>query len=230
MAAIPNPFALNNKRVIRTIPNEYDKATIISVYPREIKDKKETIFPGSFEIPAGKPESPSITIVGPSSWFRDMGDEMPAIEIPNNAVQVANSIITDYCASMIESDRNAGPGLFFIPGPWTLKEIQTKYSEALAGAIKKQDRWFRRLVDVADRGWAETNGSPRSISDLSKMAAELIGAKDKDWMRSTIQAEMIKCIMCGNLRNPGFPICGSCNRIVDVELAKKRGLVETAKA
>lgn len=223
-----NPFALNNKRIIRSEPNEYDKATIVSIYPRVIKEKKETIFPGVFEIPAGSVEKPAVLVIGPSSWFRDMGEEMPSIEIPNNAVQVANSIVTDYCNGLIEYDKEGGPGLFFIPGAWTLKEILDKYKIEFDRAVKKQRVWFERLVRLGDKGWAETNGSPRAVNELMKMAAAELGVKDKDWMRSTIVSEMIKCILCGNLRNPGFPICGSCNRVVDHDLAKKRGLVETA--
>ncbi len=219
-----SPFALNNKRIIRSEPNEFDKATIVSIYPRDIREKKETIFPGMFHIPAGTVEKPSVVVIGPSSWFRDMGEEMPSIEIPNNAVQVANSVVTDYCNGLIEYDREAGPGLFFIPGAWTLKEIKEKYKSAFDGSIKRQALWFKRLVDLADKGWAETNGSPRAINELMKMAANEIGVKDRDWMRTSIVAEMIKCVACGNLRNPSFPICGTCNRVIDVELAKQRGI------
>lgn len=226
MAGMANPFALNNRQIIRSVPNEFDKATIISVYPRALNEKKETIFPGVFHIPAGTPEKPSITVVGPSSWFKDLGEEMPAIEIPNNAVQVANSIVTDYCGSIMESDRIAGPGLWFLPGPWTLEEIKSKYSKAFNTAVERQKIWFARLLNAADAAWAESNGSPKSISDLMRMAAEQLGMKDKDWMRTTIVQEMIKCAFCGNLRNPNFPICGSCNRVVDAKLAKERGLVE----
>lgn len=222
---INNPFSLNNKRIIRSVPNEYDKATIVSIYPRDIHEKKETIFPGVFDIPAGTVEKPSIVIIGPASWFRDMGEEMPTIEIPNNAVQVADSIITDYCNGLIEYDKKiAGPGLFFIPGTWNLREIKDKYKKEFDAAIARQALWFRRLVNLADKGWADTNGNPKAVNELMKMAASEIGVKDKDWMRSTIVSEMIKCVACGNLRNPSFPVCGHCNRVIDTELAKKLSL------
>lgn len=229
MALSPHIFAPNNKRIIRSEPNEFDKATIVSVYPRALHETKHTIFPGVFDIPAGSPTKPSVTIVGPSSWFRDMGEDMPAIEIPNNAVQVANSIVTDYCNGMIEVDRDAGPGLFFIPGEWSLDEIQKKYKDAFLGAITKQTKWYRRLVELADKDWAKSNGNPSFINDLQRLAAAEIGVKDKDWMRSTIVSEMIKCVACGNLRNPSFPVCGHCNRIIDNELFKNLKIVDSTK-
>lgn len=220
-----NIFAPNNKRVIRSEPNEYDKATIVSIYPRELNETKPTITPNKFKIPAGNFEKPTVVIVGPASWFRDMGEDMPSIEIPNNAVQVANSIVTDYCNGVLLADKENMPGLFFIPGVWNIGEIRTKYKGALETAVRRQTSWFRRLVELADVGWARTNGNPNAISDLMRMAANELGVKDKDWMRSTIVADMIKCVACGNLRNPMFPICGHCNRVIDPEAAKKLNLV-----
>jgi hypothetical protein len=228
MASPQHIFAPNNKRIIRSEPNEYDKATIVSVYPRALHEIKPTIFPSVFKIPAGTITKPTIVIVGPSSWFRDMGEDMPAIEIPNNAVQVANSIVTDYCNGMLEVDKNAGPGIFFIPGEWVLDEIQKKYKDAFLSSITKQTKWYRRLVDLADKDWAQSNGNPKFINELQKLAAAELGVKDKDWMRSTVAAEMIKCVACGNLRNPSFPVCGHCNRVIDAELFKKLGVKESA--
>jgi len=228
-AGTVNVFALNNKRIIRSEPNEYDKATIVSVFPRIIKETKHTIFPGQFLIPAGTKEKPSITIVGPSAWYRDMGEDMPAIEIPNNAVQVANSIVTDYCNGLLVSDKDVKPGLMFLPGQWTLKEVLDKYKTAFDKAVTGQTAWFRRLLELADHGWATTNGNPKAISDLMRLAATELGVTDRDWMSTTIIQEMVKCVMCGNLRNPKFPICSHCNRVVDADLAKKLGLVEATK-
>lgn len=220
-------FAPNNKRTIRSEPNEYDKATIVSIYPREVKETKHTIVPGKFIIPAGSVAKPTIVVIGPSSWFRDMGEEMPNIEIPNNAVVVANSIVQDYCGAMLVADKEHMPGLFFIPGEWTIEEIRSgKFKSAFEGAIRKQNNWYRRLVDLADEGWARSNGSPKAIDELMRLAASELGLKDKVWMRSTIVAEMIKCSACGNLRNPAFPVCGACNRIIDHKLAKDLGLTD----
>lgn len=219
-----NVFALNNKRIIRSEPNEFDKATIVSIFPQEIVEIKHTVFPGKFVIPAGTVAKPSITTVGPSAWYRDMGDEMPAIEIPNNAVQIANSIVTDYCNGLLMSDKDCRPGVFFIAGEWTLKEVLDKYRAAFDKAVNQQNAWWRKLLELADTGWAVTNGNPKAISSVMRLAALELGVPNRDWMSTTILQELIKCVACGNLRNPKFPVCGSCNRIIDTDLAKKLGL------
>lgn len=220
-----NVFA-QKKRVIRSEPNEYDKATVVSIYPKDVSDVKHTIFPGTFEIKAGSVDKPTILILGPSSWFRDMGDDQPSVEIPNNAVQVAASFVTDYCNGLLMYDKAAGPGLFFIPGLWTLKDIQEKFKKEFMNAVTRQNAWYKRLLDLADHGWAVTNGSPKAISDLMRLAATELGQTNRDWMKSTILENLIKCVACGSLRNPDFPICGTCNRIVDSKLAKERGILE----
>jgi len=229
MLPVANPFSMKNKRIIRSEPNEYDKATVVSIYPKTIKDTKHTIFPGTFEIKVGSVQKPSLVLFGPSSWYRDMGDEMPCVEIPNNAVQVAASFVTDYCSGLLMYDKNAGPGLFFIPGAWTLKDIQEKFKIEFDRAVTRQNLWYKRLLELADHGWAVTNGSPKAISDLMRLAANELGQTSRDWMRTTLLEELIKCVACGNLRNPLFPICGSCNRVIDTKLAKERGILVEAK-
>jgi len=216
-----------NKRTIRQVPNPLDKATIVSVYPRAIEDRKHTIQPGVFSVAAGTEENPSITVVGPSSWWRDIGDEMPLIEIPTSATVIAESIINDWCNGLLMCDMDASmPGLFFVAGELDIKKIRADYSDALKKAIAKQKVWFNNLVKLADVGWARTNGSPNAISDLMRMAAESLNLRDRDWMKSSIDTEKVKCVACGNLRNPAFPVCSACNRIVDIKLAKELGIID----
>lgn len=57
------------------------------------------------------------------------------------------------------------------------------------------------------------------------MAAQELGIKGKDWMINTENMRSIRCIACGELRNPDFPICGHCHAIVDQEKAKALGIV-----
>ncbi len=223
-------IAPSNKRTIRMPTNPLDKATIVSIYPRAINEIKHTIQPGIFNIEAGSIEKPATMVVGPSSWWRDIGEEMPLIEIPNGAIQIAESFVNDYCNGLLMSDMNESmPGLFFVPGELSIEKIKKDYSNAFAEAVRKQKNWFVNLVRLADAGWARTNGNPQAISDLMRMAAEALGQTDKDWMRASIEVDKVKCVACGNLRNPAFPVCSACNRIVDIDLAKKLGILEPAK-
>jgi hypothetical protein len=223
---MPMTIAPSNKRTIRQQTNPLDRATIVSICPLEVNEVKHTLQPSTFHIPAASENDPKILVVGPSSWWRDIGEEMPLIEIPNGAILIAESVIKDYCQGMLEISDDAYPGFFFIPGEVTIENIKTNYKDALNEAKRKQKNWFSNLVALADKGWADSNGSPRSINSLMKMAAEHLGYQDRSWMKTTLDRNKVQCVACGNLRNPDFPICPSCNRIVDLALAKKLGIVE----
>ena len=75
-------FKQARKKTVRAPVNPMDKCTIISIYPKDIHERKLTVQPGEFHIPAGTPEKPSILVVGPSSWWRDVGEDEPLLEIP----------------------------------------------------------------------------------------------------------------------------------------------------
>lgn len=225
--AVAMSIAPTNKRTIRQQTNPLDKSTIVSICPLVLDEYKHTVQPGHFYMPAATEQSPQTLVVGPSSWWRDIGEEMPLIEIPNGSIIVAESIVKDYCQGMIAIDDNSYPGFFFIPGEHKIETIIKDYSTAFKTAVQRQRNWFKNLMDMADKDWAASNGNPLVISGLMRIAAESLGLSDRAWMKTTLDIKKVPCVACGNLRNPEYPICGTCNRIVDIALAKKLGIVES---
>lgn len=213
---------LNNRRLIRSQKNPLDKCTIISIYPQAIDEQKYTIEPGKFHIEAGSLENPSILIVGSSSWWKDIDVEQPMLEIPNSSIQVADSVIKDYCNGLIGCNMaDSMPGLFFVLGPVNALEVKLKYKEELAKANERQNSWYKILVRIADSLWARTNGNPLVIADQMRIAARAMNQHDKPWLKDFQSAPMQACKFCGGLRNPLFPICPSCKAIDPAhELAK----------
>lgn len=223
-------FALKNKQTVRSAVNPYDKATIVSIFPKNIKEVKVTILPGTFQIKAGSYENPSLLVVEPSSWFREVDENQPLLEIPESSIKIADSIVRDYCNGYLGCNMgDKMPGLFYVPGEFKSAEVFKKhpFSEKIKGqdlidaAKKKQDNFFNELIKIADTDWARTNGNPRAISDDARLAAKLLGRDDKPWLKDFQATELVQCVACGHLRNPRFPVCGNCNRVVDEELAKK---------
>lgn len=205
-----------NRPVIRTLKNPLDICTIISVYPKDVidNDNKPTIHPNKFHIPAGTIENPSRLVVKPSSWFRDMNVDQPLIEIAVSSVQIATSVIEDYCKGLFLCDMSDRmPGLFFVPGDVPVKEIKVKYSEMLEKVNKKQNAWFELLVKSADSLWARSMGNPLVIWDEMQMAAERLNYRDKPWMGNIRMQEMVRCVACGSSRNPQFPVCPTCKNV-----------------
>jgi hypothetical protein len=215
------------RRTIRAPQNPLDKSTIISIYPKEIHEVKHTIQPGRFRIAAGSVKAPAILVVGSSSWWREIDEEQPLLEIPNSSVQVADAIVKDYCNGLVACNMgNAMPGIFFIPGEITLAElfIEAKYKIAIKSAEVKQNQWYQNLVKLGDIGWARSNGNPLCISDDMRMAAKELQLSNKDWMRDFAAIDKVRCIACGALRDPAFPICGACHTVVDKKKAEELGL------
>lgn len=207
IAELPPP----RNPVSRMPKNPIDKSTIVSVFPQEINERKYTIEPGIFKIPAGRLDNPAILIVGSSSWWSYSGENRPTLEIPVSSVAIADSLIRDLQFDFSSVD--AGPGLFFVPGELNLIDVKVRYKEALEDANNKQRIWFMNLTKIADSLWARANGNPLCISDQMRLAARELNLNDKPWLKDYQTVELEKCFACGSLKNPLYPVCQTCRAI-----------------
>lgn len=224
-----NNIVLANRRIPARQPtNPVDRCTIFSIYPKEIDEVKHTIQPGRFIIAPGTPENPSNLVVGPSSWYRDFDMDQPYLEIPNSSLQIANSIVNDYCNGLIGCDMNDSmPGIFFIPGVISVEKLVTEYKSTYEKAKQKQNNFWHSIINLTDILWSNTNGNPLCVSGDARLACQQLGIENKDWMQNFQNTGMIRCVACGSLRNPAFPVCSNCNRVIDKELAAKLGFVDS---
>lgn len=227
----------NNMRVIRRPENPLDKCTIVSVYPEKVVEDKPTTFPGKFIIPAAPRDGFSLLVVGGSSWFKELEEGQPHLEINSSSIIVAESIIKDYCNGLFGyNGEGAMPGLFFIPGDWDEKtirgyvDIKTKetFIQLLEKARQKQKNWWNIIVEKTDILWLQTSGNPRSVSKDARIAADHLGYT-KAWMKDLRTFKQENCKFCGTMINPDFPICPNCKNILDHEKAKVLGLAGAIK-
>jgi hypothetical protein len=213
------------RRTIRAPVNPMDKSTVVSIYPKKIHEIKYTIQPGVFDINAGTYENPAILVVGPSSWWREIDEEQPLLEIPNSSIQVADSIVKDYCNGLLACNmKDCLPGLFYLPGEFTLLQIKKDRKADLDKAKAQQINWYQALVKMADTLWARTDGNPLVISDDMRLGARELGLTGKDWMKDHRAMGQVRCVACGSLRNPDYPICSVCKAIADPVKAKELGI------
>lgn len=204
----------SRRRVVRAPTNPMDKSTIVSIFPKEIDEIKHTIQPGRFIIPPGTYEKPAILVVGPSSWWREIDEDQPMLEIPQSSIQIADSVVRDYSIGLLGyNPGDSGPGLFYVPGNFSVEEIQKNYRSELDKAAARQRTWYQLLVKLADSLWARSNGNPLAIGDDMRMAARELGNTTKDWMKDHTMVDMTRCIACGSLRNPAYPICATCKHV-----------------
>ena len=118
-------FALANKRAVRSMPNPLDKCTIVSIYPEKIEEFKPTITPGVFVIPPGSYDKPSTLLVESSSWWKELDNNQPLLEIQVPSILIADSVIRDWANGLFQCNMgDAMPGLFFVPGEKTVIDIK----------------------------------------------------------------------------------------------------------
>lgn len=211
-----NSHFTSRRRLIRSVKNPLDKCTVVSILPKLVDEHKWTIEPAHFVIQPGTYEKPSTLVVTSASYWRDIDVDQPMLEIPVSSVQLAESIVKDYCNGMLACDMDmAMPGLFFVLGETNPIEVKVKYSKKLEEVKHKQDNWFKVLVKMADALWARGNGNPLTISDEMRMAARSLSLDDKPWLKDFRLVELVKCKACGSLKHPDFPVCAIC-RAVDM--------------
>lgn len=214
------------RRTIRAPVNPMDKSTVVSIFPKFISERKCTIQPGIFEIQPGTYERPAVLVVGPSSWWKEIDENQPLLEIPHSSVQIADSVVRDYCNGLVACDMADNmPGLFYLPGEWTADKLKKEKQGELHTANVKQKNWFTALVRMADALWSRSNGNPLTISDEMKLAARELNLINKEWLKDSQTMELVRCAACGSLKNPLYPICSNCKAITDKDKAKELGLV-----
>lgn len=210
--------------------NPMDRCTIVSVFPKEIEETKATLSPSRFYIPACTNGKFEILVVGPSSWWRELDESQPFLEIQVNSIQMASSIINDYCQGLIGCNMgDKKPGLFFVPGAFDKVSIlkyndgKNSFEQLLEQARERQKNWFMELVKISDAMWARTNGNPLAIYNDARLAASYLNL-EKPWMQDFKVIDMKNCPSCGSLVNPIYPICANCKAIINSAKAKELDL------
>jgi len=215
-----------NRRLIRAPINPLDKSTVVSILPKQIDEVKHTIQPGRFIIPPGSYDKPALLVVGSSSWWKETDEGQPMLEIPHSSIQIADSIVKDYCNGILACNMgDIMPGLFYVPGSYDVEKLKKEYKKELDEALVRQRNWFSELVKLGDILWARSNGNPLTISEDMRLAANELNLTNKEWLRDVQVMELVRCKACGSLKNPAYPICPTCKAIDNPELAKKLGLV-----
>ncbi len=214
-----------SRRTVRAPINPMDRSTVVSIYPKDITERKVTIEPGVFHITPGRFDNPSILVVGSSSWWREIDPDQPLLEIPISSIQIADSIVRDYSNGLLGCNMgDTMPGLFYIQGEKSLLEIRKDYKAQLDEANTKQRRWYEALVKLGDILWSRSNGNPLAISEDMKLAAQELGLKEKPWLKDFTTMELEHCPACGQLRDSKFPVCQHCKTVVNKKQFKEMGL------
>lgn len=209
-------------------------ATLVSIVPFPIAEFKPGIYPGFFQIPAARSsELPEILVVGESVYHVEI-DENRTITVKCTPEDVAKSIVDDYIISNLaytsktETEDVAAPGVTWFPGKLNIGDIISKYSKALVELKEQQDRWFKKLIRIADDDWEKTR-QHKFISDMQRFAAKSLNL-ERPWVISPKhESGSTKCLACQSLISVEAIICPSCKMIINMEKYKKLQFAEVAK-
>jgi len=199
------------------------KVTLVSTLPFRLEEPKPGLIPSHFSVPAAEKGSISVLIIedGFHQMLIPMSDpKAPPMRIPDSGESIAKSVIDDFIGACIaigyekqENGAVATPGLFFVPGALTVKEILTKHAAEVAQAQKNTNAWFQRLVVLADDEWQRTRQF-KLITKLQRIACRHLGL-EKEWSQDVLLRSSGVCWACKSPINPEAIICTACKAIVN---------------
>lgn len=223
-------------------------ATVVSIFPRQLTERKPSVEPNEYIIPAcadelgrSYPDIPPVTVLihdATTKFYKGFNEWIPAVIL---AEDLADDIVNAFFSSNIDVTPDPefpiGPGLFFVVGAYdredkirkegfdpekSAKWIQSEYSTELKKTHKSQDQWFQLLVRRADSEWQRSRNS-KSISDVHRFAAKRLGM-DRDWARDITLEAINKCPACRQSIDPLAIICPVCKTVLNpAALAQLQG-------
>lgn len=199
------------------------KTTVVSIFPRDIDERKPGISPGHFTIPKAREGDFELIYLGDSFYWVTFEDQKPPLKMVSDSQEIANSLINDFVRNIpgYNPTANAMPGLFSIPGHPSKGEILAKYRKELEEARIRQRNWYEKVVYEADDLWMRFR-QHRMISSLQRFACKSLGL-EREWSVD-IPVDIPKvtlCPACQEKVSPVAVICGHCSCVLDEEKYKK---------
>lgn len=193
--------------------------TVVSLLPYALIEDKPMMLPNTFAIPAASIDGKRLGILhvgegvhyipNPLMDEGKPGSSIRQVTIPS---EMARSICEDYNCAHVALGEDASPGLFWVPGKLTEKQIHQFHSKRLASVRQRQKNWFHNLCIMADADW-EKNHDMRAVSDLQRLAARSLGV-NKAWVEFKME-EMALCPYCHSRVSPEASICSNCREIIN---------------
>ncbi len=200
------------------------KATVCSLLPYQVRETKPGLIPDEYIIPKSDGLTPAVLVVEDAGMPVYRGGEMPPFRAIETAEKLAEGIAKCYNESQFGYEEGCHSALFSVPGEFNSgKEILTRFPEKVKAAREIQNRWFMRLIQMADDDWGR-NHRHKTITDIQRFAARMMGKTDKPWYVSPEPVPMMKCPACSTLVESEAIVCKTCRAILNPEEAKKKGI------
>lgn len=202
------------------ISKRRDVATVISLLPVRLEEKKPGLYPGTYIIPAVTERGGFNCLI-----INEAVHYVPQLEhAPYQAVtppgEIAKSIVSDYNEAVLGRGEDAEPGLFWTYGEYSRDLAKIELRDEIHKAAVQQRNWFVNLVRIADIEWAKAPNNHNVITDLMRHAAKALGL-EKEWQIDPENLALIYCPACHNNISSKAVVCGSCGCVVKPEEYKQ---------
>lgn len=202
------------------IDNSY--STIVSLLPFELTENKPGVNPTEFVIRSRhKDYGFGLTTIPNDAFYLVNPDPLADAKDVRNikvlipSIELSQSIIADYINALLGVELpDIVPGLFAIKGNHSdHRFVKTNFSKEITFYTNAQNKWFIRLVEMADDVWSKSK-SPVTISDIQREACKLLGY-ERDWINPLPSELQEKCPICKSAINPGALKCIACGFILN---------------
>lgn len=194
-------------------------ATIVSVCNYPIREVKVGISPNVFAIPAAPFGGVSVLHVEDGTFFIYVDSNRGSIRSITPSLRFAKSIVEDYCNAQLLKNSDQGPGLFYVPGALTAKEVEEKYGNLVKEARAQHTLWAKALIALADDNW-NVNQKRSAVSDRSRDAANFLKL-ERPWISvipviAPVENIVFKsCPVCYENVHPEAIVCRSCKSVLN---------------
>jgi hypothetical protein len=200
-------------------------ATVVSVLPWDLHERKPGVYPGEFFIKGVDDPNLELTVLGidESVYYVPLALDRPSFPVRAPAIEIAASIVNDYCNSILAATAVAHPGMFAVNAPLMEADVIDEYAAELHEARESQNMWMERLVRIADDDWQRYQ-QHKVVSDIQRRAAKVLNL-EREWAKDLTMDRMNKCPSCKAVIDPLAIVCSNCNFVIDEkqhELIKHR--------
>ena len=203
-------------------------ATVVSVFPFATQERKPGQAKVLYEIPACEPDDIQLVYIEDSFYVHRIIGTKQEIRVPVHCDDIANSIVDDFCNSIIGANETAKPGMTWVPGRVTKPELFTRYKDVVPALKEMQRLWYIQLVMLADDEWNKYH-QHKLISEMQLYAAKALGL-ERDWVISyTNREEFTDCPSCRTRVSNLAAKCANCGYILNEKRAIELGIMEDPK-
>ena len=190
-------------------------SSLVSYSRRHIHEEIPGLLNAIFDLPPAMGDIPTIMHIDDSAYYKpDLDGNQDKIRVSSE--EIVRSLVHMHTTSQLAWNIDQHPALFCLPNEQvTLETLRNRHAEKIEEALRKQRKWFRALVQIADDDWQQLRRH-NMISDIQRTAARELGLT-REWLLTIEDEEnTVKeaCPFCGTgLLDPSAPICPTCGKI-----------------